>query len=90
MIRSWGNTLVVFLLMFLAAPYLEHIGSRMPSLLRVARLILFGPLYMIFMSPGANAHLIGDLVIVVSAMAGFVALAIIIYQRSEIGRRASS
>jgi hypothetical protein len=90
MVRSWGNTLAVFLLLFLVYPYLEHVCSAMPSLLRVVRLIMLGPLYMIFMPPGAKAYLMGDLFITVSGMAALMALAIIIYRRSEIGRRANA
>lgn len=57
--------------------------------MRVVHLTLWGPLYITFMPPDAKDHVIGDMLIIALGMASFVALAIFIFQRSEIARRAN-
>lgn len=89
MVRSWGNTLAAFLLCLLVPMYLNLYWPLRPSFMRVVHLISWGPIYITFMPPGAKGHLTGDLLIIALGMASFTALAVTIYQRSEIGRRAN-
>jgi ABC-type transport system involved in multi-copper enzyme maturation permease subunit len=85
-LRSWGNTAVMFALAYLIYPFVDHLGREMPNVLWLSRLILLGPYELVLRGSESKPFPVVDIAVVVGACALLTSAAIFLYRRSEIGK----